>query len=175
MSISYYHNIQITWIKLRPFCTLRTPFDIVFNAHFNYGYHPKPPPQKTRFANVVISPAPGGPQILFLVHSISNLTTKKMGCLPGPVDSNKNQKQYARCAPQKTTKSMFRIWSAKSQTNNVQDMVHRKKAIKTTFRIWPPRKSKTNNVEHMGPRQVNKTNNVQDMVVVLQYSNVTIS
>ena len=38
--ISYYHNIIITWIKIQPFCTLQTPFDIMSNALFNHGYHP---------------------------------------------------------------------------------------------------------------------------------------
>ena len=61
--ISYYHKILITWIKSQAGCTLRTPFDIVFNALLNYGYHPKRLPRKsTRCTNVVISQAPGHPQ-----------------------------------------------------------------------------------------------------------------
>ena len=35
------YNIVITLTSIQPFCTLRTPSDIVFNALFNYGYHPK--------------------------------------------------------------------------------------------------------------------------------------
>ena len=37
----------ITRTEIHPLCILRTPSDIVFNALFNYGSHPKRPPQKT--------------------------------------------------------------------------------------------------------------------------------
>ena len=35
--ISYCHNIVITWTKIQPFCTLRTPFDIVLTLFSTMG------------------------------------------------------------------------------------------------------------------------------------------
>ena len=45
----YYHNTCIKSTKIEAFCTLRIPFDIVFNALFNRGYHPIQPLQKYMF------------------------------------------------------------------------------------------------------------------------------
>ena len=43
------YNIFITLTKIQPFCILRIPFDIVFDALFNRGYHPIQPLQNVRF------------------------------------------------------------------------------------------------------------------------------
>ena len=40
-NVNNVHSIIITLTKIQPFCTLRTPSDIMFDALFNYGYHPK--------------------------------------------------------------------------------------------------------------------------------------
>ena len=45
----FYHNTCIKSTKIQAFCTLRTPFDIVFNALFNRGSHPIQPLQNVRF------------------------------------------------------------------------------------------------------------------------------
>jgi hypothetical protein len=45
----YYHNTLIKSTKIEACCTLRIPFDIVFNALFNRGYHPIQPLQKCMF------------------------------------------------------------------------------------------------------------------------------
>ena len=57
--IPHFLSILITWTEIQPCCTLRTPFDIVLNALFNFGYDPKRSlPKNTRFTNVVISRVP---------------------------------------------------------------------------------------------------------------------
>ena len=39
-------HILITWTKHEPFCNLRTPFDVVFNAFFYHGSHSTRPLRK---------------------------------------------------------------------------------------------------------------------------------
>ena len=50
--IWHYNNIVITLTHIQAFCTLRTPFDIVFNALFNHGSHPKRPFQTYMFLQI---------------------------------------------------------------------------------------------------------------------------
>ena len=48
--ICYYYAILITWTNIEAFCTLRAPFDIVFNALFNHEYRPIQPLHKSMFS-----------------------------------------------------------------------------------------------------------------------------
>ena len=58
--ILYYRNVLITCIKIQPFCTLRTPFDIVCNLLFSYGSHPKRPLQKSMVLQICLYLEPQG-------------------------------------------------------------------------------------------------------------------
>ena len=50
--IWYHTNMLIMLTKLQAFCVLRTPFDLVFNALFNHGSHPKRSWQKYMFLQI---------------------------------------------------------------------------------------------------------------------------
>ena len=58
--ISYYHNILITCTNLESFCTLGTPFDIVFNALFAYGCNLERSLEKYMFYKYAHISAPKG-------------------------------------------------------------------------------------------------------------------
>ena len=45
----YYHKTRIKSTKIQALGTLKIPFDIVFDALFNRGYHPIQPLQNVRF------------------------------------------------------------------------------------------------------------------------------
>ena len=73
--------------KLQPFCTWRTPSDIVFDALFNHGYHPIQPLNKYVFLQTSSQlRLQGVPRHDFesIPHELSRLT--KMGYLPRNVD-----------------------------------------------------------------------------------------
>ena len=102
--ISYYHDIVIMWTQIQLCYTLRTPFDIVFNAFFNHGYHPNQPLRKYMFLQICSrgpqtwvwvystwnfvfkTRAPRGPPTWVWVYSTWNFVLKTMGYLPRPVD-----------------------------------------------------------------------------------------
>ena len=64
---SYYHNIVMTWNKIQPLCTLRTPFDLVFNDIFNHGYHPIQPSHKYMFYKYAHNSGPKGSPDMILI------------------------------------------------------------------------------------------------------------
>ena len=88
--ISYYHNILIRCTTIQPSCSLRTPFDMVFNTRFDYGYSPERSLQKYMVCKYAIFWLPGGFQTWFLVHSTGHFTTITRGYLPGLIDPNRN-------------------------------------------------------------------------------------
>ena len=57
---------------IQAFCTLRTPFDIVFNALFNHGSNPIQPFQKYIFLQICsyLRPQGGGPDMILTAFDV---------------------------------------------------------------------------------------------------------
>ena len=107
----YYHNTRIMSTKSQPLCMLRRPFDIVFNALFNCGYHLIQPLRKYMILQTCSQLGPQGvPRQDFECiprefHSSKNIISSRACRPPQQNPKNAKHKVYKKCVPRPPVRS----------------------------------------------------------------------